>query len=95
MADQHEQEQPSVYPEIRKAEPTYVHNIQQVLGCMPVLGSISVGILGLIGFGVGMQRLSRADEPGWIWLIGANLGLIASGIGFGVLSWLVWSNRRE
>jgi hypothetical protein len=81
-------------PNIRKEEPTFVHNARQILGCLPVLGSSAVGIAGIWAFFVGMDRTGH-PQTGAFWLIGSSIGLIASGIGFGVLGWVVWSNRRE
>ena len=93
MADPLQSEEPTANPDIRKEEPTVVHNIRQILGCLPILGLLAVGILGLVAFGIGVSAMSRVDQPAWLWLIGANIGLIASSIGFGVLGWIVWSNR--
>lgn len=93
MADPHSHDEP--VPDIRKEEEsTVVHNIQQMLGCLPVLGSAAVGIGGLIAFGIGINNTGRADQPGWSWLMAGSIGLIASGIGFAALGWLVWGNRR-
>ncbi|MBI2808429.1 MAG: hypothetical protein HYX68_25870 [Planctomycetes bacterium] len=94
MAD-YRDEKPSADPDIRKEESTIAHNIRQMLGCLPVLGSRAVGICGLIAFAVGIGNSGHANQPGWFWLIGGCIGLIASGIGFGVLGWIVWSNRLE
>ncbi len=75
----------------KKEESTASHNVRQLLGCAPVLGSLAVGVLGLVSFGIGVNHLGDR-QPGW--LIGGSVGLIASGIGFGVLGWLVWSRRE-
>ena len=95
MADPFQNDEPRVAPDIRKEESTSVHNVRQLLGCLPILGSVAVGICGLVAFGVGMQHVGRVDQPGWFWLLASCVGLIASGIGFGVLAWVVWSNRQE
>jgi hypothetical protein len=81
-------------PSIKKEEPTFVHNIRQILGCLPVLGSIAVGMFGLLAFLIALYNLGDANRAA-LWLIGGCIGLIASGLGFGVLAWLVWANRRE
>ena len=95
MAEPFHNEEPKGTPNIRKEEPTYVHNVRQLLGCLPVVGSVAVGICGLVAFGVGLQHTGRVDQPGWSWLLAGSVGLIASGIGFGVLAWLVWANRDQ
>lgn len=81
-------------PNIRKEEPTFVHNVRQILGCLPVLGSIAVGLGGIWAFFLGIDR-SGHPQTGAFYLIAATIALIASGIGFGVLAWVVWANRRE
>ncbi len=75
----------------QKEESTVVHNIRQILGCLPVLGSLAVGVLGL--FAIGFGNAERPDQSGW--LIGGSIGLVGSGIGFGVLAWVVWANRPK
>lgn len=54
------------------------------MGCLPVLGSIIVGILGLVACFNGLDMARGKDEAGW--LIGSSIGLVASAIGFGVLA---------
>ena len=95
MSDSSRSEERKDVPDIRKEEPTVVHNIRQLLGCLPVLGSITVGFCGLVAFGVAMNHICNAYEPSSVWLIGGSIGLIASGIGFAALGWIVWSNRQE
>jgi hypothetical protein len=95
MADPYRDDRPTADPDIRKEEPTFVHNVRQLLGCLPVLGSLAVGICGLVAFGFAMSRTGHVQEPAWFWLIGGSIGLIASGIGFGAMAWVVWSNRRD
>jgi hypothetical protein len=77
----------------QKEESTVVHNIRQFLGCLPVLGSAAVGILGLVAFALGFGNAGRPDQSGW--LIGGSIGLVASALGFGVLAWVVWANRPK
>jgi hypothetical protein len=77
----------------QKDEPTVVHNIRQLLGCLPVLGSAAVGILGLVAFALGVGNAGQQDQSGW--LIGGSIGLVASALGFGVLAWVVWANRPK
>jgi hypothetical protein len=90
-----EPDEPSAEPDIRKKEdPTPVHNAWQVLGCMPVLGSLAVGICGLVAFLAGANQASIHNQPNdAVWLLAGCVGLIASGIGFGVLAWLLWRHR--
>ena len=78
----------------QKNEPTVAHNMRQILGCAPILGSLVVGILGIVAFVVGLNKSDHMSQ-GPVWLIGGSIGLVASAIGFGVLAWLVWANRQD
>jgi hypothetical protein len=75
----------------RKDESIFVHNIRQLAGCVPLLGCLTVGILGLVAFFRGLEN-ARGDQPAW--LIGSVLGLFCSLLAFGVLAWVAWRNRE-
>jgi hypothetical protein len=67
-------------------ESTTSHNARQLIGCMPVLGSLAVGVLGIILTVVGFIDRPHGSPPP----TAAGLCLIASALGFGLLANAIW-----
>ena len=67
-------------------ESTASHNARQLVGCMPVLGSLAVGVLGIILTVVSFVDRPPAGPPP----PSAGLCLIASALAFGMLANAIW-----